>query len=93
MNDFRKTLDYYDLRDLGYFGFSFTWCNNREGGNKIFERLDRFLANSSWCEMFLLGSVRHDHATYSDHCPIILDNLGTRTIRSSLNFSDLWPCG
>ena len=32
MQGFRDALDYCRLRDLGFNGFPFTWCNRRPGG-------------------------------------------------------------
>lgn len=39
MEDFRDVSD-YGLRDLGFGGLLFTWCNNQEGHERTFERLD-----------------------------------------------------
>ncbi|XP_075663380.1 uncharacterized protein LOC142632953 [Castanea sativa] len=32
MTNFRAALDFCGLRDLGYVGFPFTWCNNQFDG-------------------------------------------------------------
>lgn len=73
MDDFRRTIDECDLRDLDFISHPFTWCNNRERKNRICEQLDRFIASSYWCELFLNGSVTHSHAATSCHYPIWLD--------------------
>lgn len=70
---FNKNLDYYNLIDLGFKGPKFTWTNNRRNSNLVMERLDRFLANPNWLNMFPKASVEHLTKTYSDHCPLILD--------------------
>ncbi|KAL2943470.1 NAD(P) transhydrogenase mitochondrial [Bienertia sinuspersici] len=36
------------LPELPFHGPRFTWCNNREKGGLIYERLDRGIANNSW---------------------------------------------
>lgn len=41
-------VDSLSLLDLGCSGFRFTWNNRRNGMRNVHERLDRFLANSSW---------------------------------------------
>lgn len=69
MMDFRYMLSTYEVQDLGFMGPPFTWCNNIEGHNRISERLDRFLANSSWCELFPYGRVTHGLVGYRPyHC-------------------------
>lgn len=67
MSDFREVLAQCELRNFGYVGSPFTWCNNREEDNRISERLDNFLANSQWCELFPLGFVSHIQIAYTDH--------------------------
>lgn len=62
-----------ELRDLGYQDNPFTWCNNREDEHRISERLDRFLANDQWCEMYPNSQASHCLAAHSNHCPVVLD--------------------
>lgn len=54
MMEFQEAVDCCFLRDLGYKGPKFTWCNKREGSASISERIDRFFANSTWCQKFPL---------------------------------------
>ena len=35
MQGFRDTLDFCRLKDLGYTGFPFTWCNQRPGDHNV----------------------------------------------------------
>ncbi|XP_042944963.1 uncharacterized protein LOC122278791 [Carya illinoinensis] len=72
MKDFRDVFDDCELRDLGYFGPPFTWCNKREPACSISERLDRVLSNHRWGLYYPMARVQHGVATYSDHLPIIL---------------------
>lgn len=45
IRSFQDMLNDCALGDMGYFGQSFTWYNNREENHKILEWLDLFLAN------------------------------------------------
>uniref|UniRef100_A0A803LLP6 CCHC-type domain-containing protein n=1 Tax=Chenopodium quinoa TaxID=63459 RepID=A0A803LLP6_CHEQI len=49
----RKAVDRCQLEDLGFIGHEFTWTNNQGGPKNIQERLDRFLANHAWREVFM----------------------------------------
>ncbi|XP_070038612.1 uncharacterized protein [Nicotiana tomentosiformis] len=61
------------LVDLGYMGCKYTWSNHRKRRKGlIMKRLDRFLANEEWLNLFPGSSVTHLPKTYSDHNPLIL---------------------
>ena len=44
MLGFCDALDFCRLKDLGYNGYSFTWCNRRLGNQNVWIRLDRRVA-------------------------------------------------
>ena len=52
MDGFRNVINLCNLRDLGYNGSDFTWCNKREGVDRIYVRLDRVLATDDWRSLF-----------------------------------------
>ena len=52
MDGFRNVINLCNLRDLGYNGSDFTWCNKREGVDRIYMRLDRVLATDDWRSLF-----------------------------------------
>ena len=59
------------FKDLGYCGPDFTWCNMKEGSNRISLCLDRALANSEWLDHFKDPKVHHLVESTSDHCILI----------------------
>ncbi|PNX85343.1 hypothetical protein L195_g041411 [Trifolium pratense] len=70
---FRSTLTLCDLQDLGYKGDIFTWTNKQQSQHLIKARLDRFLANSAWKNLFPVFCNYHLLRYSSDHMPILLD--------------------
>ncbi|GMI89564.1 hypothetical protein HRI_002625700 [Hibiscus trionum] len=71
------TLDHC-LRDMGYSGPDFTWSRGLAS-----VRLDHFLCNSYFDELFPEASVQHLLRLRSDHRPILLQ-IGAANHRSSL---------
>ncbi|KAK3212451.1 hypothetical protein Dsin_017157 [Dipteronia sinensis] len=59
MEEFRETLDWCELSDMGYIGLDFTWGNRRNGSEMIQERLDRGVCSFSWQQIFPNSLVRH----------------------------------
>lgn len=56
---FRKNIDSCNLIDLGFFGPRFTLLNLRQPKHRIMERLDRYLANPQWLNMYHNATVQH----------------------------------
>lgn len=69
LEDFRKTLDDCELVDIKPIGNIFTWHGNRKG-HHIWERLDRFVCNSSFDSLFNFAGSNNLEWMFSDHRPI-----------------------
>ena len=70
---FRNCIDSCRLIDMGFNSPRFTWTNKRDN-DLVMERLDRFLCNPEWQQMFEEANVLHLPRTSSDHCPILLNS-------------------
>ncbi|XP_021764895.1 uncharacterized protein LOC110729440 [Chenopodium quinoa] len=75
MDAFRGAIDSCELRDLGYKGCIFTWQRGNHVDTFVRERLDRFLGDDGWCNLFPNFSVQHLARVTSDHTPIFLDTI------------------
>jgi hypothetical protein len=53
MSEFRKTLAFCNLHDLGYKGNPFTYDNKQAGRRNVKVRLDRAMACPLWSNIFL----------------------------------------
>lgn len=76
MEAFQKTLEDCSLSDLGYRGPKYTWINCRDENQFTKERLDRVVANQSWCDLYREVDVVVGAALSSDHSPLFINLLG-----------------
>uniref|UniRef100_A0A803MIJ2 Endonuclease/exonuclease/phosphatase domain-containing protein n=1 Tax=Chenopodium quinoa TaxID=63459 RepID=A0A803MIJ2_CHEQI len=73
MDAFREAIDMCGLRDLGFSGNIFTWQRGTTSDAMVRERLDRFLAEDTWCNIFPNFIVSHLPMQNSGHAPILQD--------------------
>ena len=94
MQDFRDCQDFYRLKDLGYTGLPFTWCNKHFDGDLIWVQLDRALASANWILKFPSSRLHHLQGLSSDHKPLWLasDDVNTRfyQARKPFRFEAMW---
>lgn len=95
INAFREAIDSCGLEDLGYEGDKFTWIRSKGSSLEIKERLDRFLANFKFKEMFKDINIKHLCMHNSDHKPIVAslskDGLrGDRHVKKLIRFEEGW---
>lgn len=80
-----------NLVDVGFKGAPYTWTNNMEGDQRISERLDIALVNSTFIGKYLTLRVTHKLLLGSDHCPILIQlEPQTRWGRRWFRFEGAW---
>ena len=79
MDGFRRIVNQCGFKDLGYCDPNYTWCNMKEGSNKISLCLDRAFANSEWLELFQEPIVHHLADSTSDHCLLAITDSPPQT--------------
>ena len=77
MQKFRDTFGVCGLWDLGFRGSPYTWCNQRLGTARTFERLDRCVATVEWQQCFTRYEVSHMIPPVSDHLMLKLETFFT----------------
>ena len=94
MQDFRDCLDFCGLKDLGYSGLPFAWCNRRYNEGLGWVRLDRAMATAKWILKFPTARLHHLLGSSSDHRPLWLvsDDLNTRLYQAQkpFRFEVMW---
>ncbi|XP_027082606.1 uncharacterized protein [Coffea arabica] len=69
--DFLDFMSSAELFDAGFFGSSYTWCNNCMGRARIWKRLDRLLINASCHDAGLVVFVSYLARDPSDHSSLL----------------------
>jgi hypothetical protein len=73
MDNFRDTLEFCNLQDLGFEGDMFTWRNNKgHAEDYIRERLDRAVASPAWRLHFTDFKVKNGDPEHSDHRLVVV---------------------
>ncbi|XP_075633563.1 uncharacterized protein LOC142606034 [Castanea sativa] len=91
---FHMVLDSYNLADLGFIGYKYTWNNKMPGAVNIRERLDRVVANEEWQDNFRPSTVTHLFSHASDHRPLVLQMKenwrNRRRLSRGFKFEEVW---
>ncbi|OMO98855.1 Endonuclease/exonuclease/phosphatase [Corchorus olitorius] len=86
-----ECLNYCHLLDLPGSGQTFTWTNNRDGQNCIWEKLDRVFVSSSWLIKYDQVKVHNLPVLYSDHGAIVINtNAEPSFTRRPYRFEAMW---
>ncbi|KAI0529128.1 hypothetical protein KFK09_001675 [Dendrobium nobile] len=89
--DMKMFLMNNDFHDIGYVGPNCTWCNNKEGTSRIWERLDRCLLNSTALQSIPMAKVRHLPRVASEHAPIAINLVEPQKQNFAvIRFEDTW---
>ncbi|XP_056698601.1 uncharacterized protein [Spinacia oleracea] len=60
------------MEDIKCVGNLFTWYNKQKGNNRVFSKIDRFMANHAWQSCFLVAEVCFMPEGHFDHSPGLL---------------------
>ncbi|KAF7815029.1 reverse transcriptase [Senna tora] len=89
--NFQDTLETVGLVELPNKGIHYTWTNNKEGDEEVWEKLDRALGNLSWLRTFPYSSVETLPVAASDHAPIVVSTENSiKHSRRSFKFEAMW---
>ena len=92
MEGFKSAVDSCGVKNLGYIGPHFTWCNMQEGKDRVYLRLDRALATQNWIDKYKEARVHHIVDLTSDHFALlVLDSFIPQHLRKRrFHFKAMW---
>ena len=92
MDGFHRIVNHCGFKDLGYYGPDYTWCNMKEGSNKISLHLDRAFPTNEWLGHFKDPTVHHLAESTSDHCILAITDSPPPSHRGKrcFHFKAIW---
>ncbi|XP_062103092.1 uncharacterized protein LOC133814106 [Humulus lupulus] len=72
MIPFQNCITDCGLEDIKFNGNFFTWNNKQEGKDRVYAKLDRFLANHKWLDKYTTDEVTFFPEGEFDHSPDLL---------------------
>ncbi|KAL9689402.1 hypothetical protein QQ045_009787 [Rhodiola kirilowii] len=78
------------LTYLGFSGNPYTWSNNQQASNRVWQRLDRILSNAQGLAQFPLAKVTHLPRVCSDHYPLLFHSCETAPRRTRFHYQKMW---
>lgn len=80
-----------ELQDMKSTGSYYTWCNNRQGNQRQYCKLDRVLINSNWIQSNLIAEANFGTFEVSDHTPcVIAVKTDAPPVHRPFRFCDAW---
>ena len=93
VKDFRECVEKCGLGDIKQAGRFYTWNNKQEGENRVFSKIDRVMANTTWLENFDNVVVTFLHEGEYDHCPGIVSVHQGCGGKKPFRFFNMWVQG
>ncbi|XP_074305979.1 uncharacterized protein LOC141641207 [Silene latifolia] len=69
--DFRERVQYCGVTDIKGQGAFYTWNNKHEASSRLFSRIDRFLVNSDWMDLYPHAFAHFLREGLFDHNPCV----------------------
>ncbi|XP_074321485.1 uncharacterized protein LOC141658369 [Silene latifolia] len=79
-----------ELLDIPFKGPRLTWCNNRKGEKRVYERIVKALGSKDWFSLFPSTGIKHCSIQISDHALIEVDLILTKNTNKKSYRLDAW---
>ncbi|XP_062100704.1 uncharacterized protein LOC133806603 [Humulus lupulus] len=88
---FQTCVNSCGLEDVKYNGRFFTWNNKQDGKNRVYAKLDRFLATSEWIDTYSTSEVSFLPEGNFDHSPALLTVYPSmQNIKKPFRYFNFW---
>lgn len=79
-----------NLQDMQFSGVFHTWCNNKDGDQRIYCKLDRSLVNDLWLQAYTGSDTVYKSSAVSDHAFAVISISPVQRPKKSFKFCNMW---
>ncbi|XP_028099519.1 uncharacterized protein LOC114299048 [Camellia sinensis] len=89
--EFNTYVNAFELVDLSYGGYQFTWVNKRVDRAYIATKIDRVLVNESWLDKFPESTASFLPSGISYHSPVVVNiSVPKSSFKKPFKYFDFW---
>ncbi|XP_074291406.1 uncharacterized protein LOC141618198 [Silene latifolia] len=90
MEPFRRCVEDCEVVDIAATGSLYTWNNKQRPEERIYSRIDRFLVNREWCDLYPDTYAHFLPEGLFDHSPCLIRSSTNGRGKSSFKYLDMW---
>ncbi|XP_074290616.1 uncharacterized protein LOC141617331 [Silene latifolia] len=90
MEPFRRCIEDCEVVDIAATGSLYTWNNKQRPEERIYSRIDRFLVNKEWCDLYPDKYAHFLPEGLFDHSPCLIRSSTNVMGKSSFKYLNMW---
>ncbi|XP_074265645.1 uncharacterized protein LOC141588088 [Silene latifolia] len=90
MEPFRRCVEDCEVVDIAATGSLYTWNNKQRPEERIYSRIDRFLVNREWCDLYPDTYAHFLPEGLFDHSPCLIRSSTNGRGKSSFKYLNMW---
>ncbi|XP_074283458.1 uncharacterized protein LOC141608006 [Silene latifolia] len=90
MEPFRRCVEDCEVVDIAATGSMYTWNNKQRPEERIYSKIDRFLVNREWCDLYPDTYAHFLPEGLFDHSPCLIRSSTNGRGKSSFKYLNMW---
>ncbi|XP_074291661.1 uncharacterized protein LOC141618451 [Silene latifolia] len=90
MEPFRRCVEDCEVVHIAATGSLYTWNNKQRTEERIYSRIDRFLANKDWCDLYPDKYAHFLPEGLFDHSPCLVRSANSVQGKSNFKYLNMW---
>ncbi|XP_074271085.1 uncharacterized protein LOC141595007 [Silene latifolia] len=90
MEPFKRCVEDCEVVDIAATGSLYTWNNKQRPEERIYSRIDRFMVNKDWCDLYPDKYAHFLPEGIFDHSPCLIRSSNSVKGKSSFKYLNMW---